>query len=450
MANHELTHKIPALRALRQIPVSTRINGQPPAHNLTDAVRLCDPYSPLDPILDKQLHINPAGARATDPLARIARNIRRSGGIQTLHMVGGHFGSGKTTELLRLKEQLATGENASTVLFLDAHQALNQTKVDLEDILIGLWALLTELHAPSALTVYKRLLKDQLENRVKNILSDIPGTLEKLLDKLLGDLRTGGQSEPLRMALYPMVASLIDGLNQAIQELPEHIHSKEAPMVVLIDNLEKLPHGKREAVERLYLERMVELKKLEAHLVITVPLYLCYAASGASLIGLYGGEILVIPMIETRKPMAKGGGDNELGLSMMVEMLSKRVDFDSLFEGGKKAAESIARYSGGCMRHALRILLGAVNEQEAPPITQASIDTSAGTVQADFERALPEPYVPVLKHIAQHNRFPPDINGDTKRELLMHLYVLEYRNGSPEPWYGVHPLVERCRKYREV
>ena len=65
-------------------------------------------------------------------------------------------------------------------------------------------------------------------------------------------------------------------------------------------DLEKLSQGQRAGVERLYLERIGALKELDAHLVITVPLYLCYAAAGASLIGLYGGEVVVLPMVEQR------------------------------------------------------------------------------------------------------------------------------------------------------
>ena len=443
---------IPELRSDRRGPVSRRINGTPPARDLTNAVRLCDPYSPLDPNIDKELHINLNGTRASDPLARIVRNIKRSGGIQTLHLVGGHVGSGKTTELLRMKEQLATGQNAATVFFLDASQALNQIKVDLEDILIGLWALLWELDAKAALSVYKPMLEGQFKNHLKDILGDIPGTFNGLLGKLLSGLKIGGdqgQGEKIRLALRPMTDSLIDGLNQAFEKLPAHIHDPEAPIVALIDNLEKLSENRRESVEALYLGRMAELKKLQAHLVITVPLYLCYAASGASLIGLYGGEIFVIPMIEVRRPISKGGGDNEAGIALMVELLSKRVDFNHLFEDKNKAAEQIARASGGCMRHAIRILLTAINEQDGPPITAQSIQISIGTMQADYERALPEQYVSTLKEIAKINRFPDGLDGNIKRELLQHLYVLEYRNGSPEPWYAVHPLVERCRKYRE-
>lgn len=219
--------------------------------------------------------------------------------------------------------------------------------------------------------------------------------------------------------------------------------------MVLIDNLEKLSQGQRPSVERLYLERMGALKALDAHLVITVPLYLCYAAAGAGLIGLYGGEIVVVPMIEVRKRAADGAGDNTAGLAAMAHLLGRRVSFDRLFEEKSEAATRIARYSGGCIRHALRLVSAAVNEHDDPPVTEASIDRAAGIVQADFERALPEAYVSILKQIAKDNRFPDGCKEEVKRDLLLNLFVLEYQNGNPDPWYGVHPLVERCRKYKE-
>jgi len=191
------------------------------------------------------------------------------------------------------------------------------------------------------------------------------------------------------------------------------------------------------------------LKSLEAHLVITVPLYLCYAASGASLIGLYGGEIVVVPMIEVRTRIAEGGGDNPQGIAAMAHLLGRRVAFERLFDEKGEAAVRIARYSGGCIRHALRMVGGAMNEHELPPVTAASVEREAGIMQADFERALPERYVPILKQIAKDNRFPDSCEQDIKRDLLLNLFVLEYQNGRPDPWYAVHPLVERCRKYRE-
>jgi hypothetical protein len=438
-------------RTTRGLSVSKRALSVP-ATDLADAVRLCDPFTPLDPREDAVLHEDLSAIRGGDRLGKIVRNIRRAGGTPTLHFVSGHLGSGKTTELLRMKERLETAEgNAplTTTLFLDADTMLDRNDVDLEDILISLWGLVYE-QAPAAAKVLTPVWKSQISTGLQKLVvsPDVPEALKKLL----GDIRFPSleQKRSIRVALGSVVPALIEGLNRALGEIGRRPPNDEAgPVVVLIDNLEKLSQGQRATVERLYLERMGALKSLDAHLVITVPLYLCYAASGASLIGLYGGEIVVVPMIEVRKRVAEGGGDNPAGLAAMAHLLGRRVAFDRLFEEKKDAAVAIARYSGGCIRHALRLVSGAVNEHDTPPVTHASVEREAGIVQADFERALPERYVPVLKQIAKDNRFPDDCEQDVKRDLLLNLFVLEYQNGQPDPWYAVHPLVERCRKYRE-
>lgn len=424
-----------------------------PAANLADAVRLCDPFSPLDPREDEVLHEDLSAIRGGDRLKRIVRNIRRAGSTPTLHFLSGHLGSGKTTELLRMKQRLEMGEKdqpLTTTLFLDADTMLDRNDVDLEDILVALWGLVYEQQPAAAAKVLSPIWKSQISAGLGKLVvnADAPEALKKLL----GDIRfpSPDQKQKVRVALGSVTPALIEGLNQALALIARTPPNDEAgAVVVLIDNLEKLSQGQRASVERLYLERMGALKSLEAHLVITVPLYLCYAAAGASLIGLYGGEIVVVPMIEVRKRASDGGGDNPAGLAAMADLLAKRVQFNVLFEENMEAATRLARYSGGCIRHALRLVQGAVNEHDELPVTAASIERAAGIVQADFERALPEAYVPVLKQIAEKNRFPDDCDEEIKRNLLLHLFVLEYQNGKPDPWYGVHPLVERCRKYCE-
>jgi hypothetical protein len=354
---------------------------------------------------------------------------------------------------LRMKQKLESREGgAVTTFFLDAEQMLDRTSVDLEDILLALWGLLYEQSPAAAARVLGPLWQKQigavLGATIKNLPAAIPETIGKLLSYIR--LQSLEQKQTVRAALASVIPALIDGLNQAfevIRQTPPN--DVDAPLVVLIDNLEKLSEGQRSNVERLYLDRLVALKGLEAHLVLTVPLYLCYAAAGASLIGLYGGKIVVLPMIEVRKRQSEGGGEHPTGVAAMTSLLKKRVRFDKLFEEGDEAATRIAKLSGGCIRHALRMVLDAVNEHDTPPVTRVSVDRSAAGVQADFERALPETYVPVLKHVAKVNRFPDDCKEEVKRDLLRHLFVLEYQNGDPEPWWAVHPLVEQCRKYRE-
>lgn len=91
-------------RPARGLSVSKRA-FHVPADNLADAVRLCDPFSPLDPREDEVLHEDLSAIRGGDRLGKIVRNIRRAGGTPTLHFLSGHLGSGKTTELLRMNNR---------------------------------------------------------------------------------------------------------------------------------------------------------------------------------------------------------------------------------------------------------------------------------------------------------------------------------------------------------
>jgi AAA ATPase domain len=439
------------VRAVRDIPLSQRILGAPPARTLEDAVRLCDPFTPLDPTADRALRADLDPIRGGDRLAKIVRNIRRAGGTPTLHFLTGHVGSGKTTELLRVKQRLVHPEGkapANTVFFLDADALLDRHDIDLEDIVVALWSVLFRESPAAAAKVLSPVWKKQVEGALKGFVVNLPDKVPEAVGAVLGQLKLPGleQRQKLRVAVGSLLGALIEGLNAALQEVRR---GPEESVVILLDNLEKLSQGQRAGVERLYLERMGALKDLDAHLVITVPLYLCYAAAGASLIGLYGGEIVVLPMVKVRHRQKEGGHDDKEGLAAMVDVLTRRVDFGALFEGGTAAAEEIARFSGGCIRHALRMVQAAANEHDNPPITADSIKRAAASIQGDFERALPERWVPILRAVARDNRFPDTCEEEPKRELLRHLFVLEYQNGDPDPWYGVHPLVERCRKYRE-
>ena len=438
-------------RAFRVVPLSQRIMGGPPARNLDDADRLCDPFTPLDPTVDAGIRADLNAIRGGDRLARIARTIRRSGGTPTLHFLSGHLGGGKTTELLRMREQLVHPQGnwpSNTVFFLDADEMLDRYDVDLEDILVALWSVVLRSNSRAAARVLIPVWEKQVRDTLARLVVNLPDKVPEAVGAVLGQLKLPGleQRQKIRVAVGSVLSALITGLNGALRAIAEE---DAGSVVFLIDNLEKLSQGQRAGVERLYLERMGALKELEAHLVITVPLYLCYGSGGASLTSRYGGGIVVLPMVKVRKRTADGGDDYPVGLSAVAEVLEKRVHFDSLFQGGSKAAEKIARLSGGCVRHALRLAQLSISEHDTPPVTDASVEIAASILQSEFDRALPEAWIPTLRFVAKENRFPDDLDKDVKADLLAHLYVLEYQNGEPEPWHAVHPLVERCRKYRE-
>jgi hypothetical protein len=436
--------------ASRLLPLSQRIHGDPPARNLRDATKLCDPFTPLEPVEDRALREDLTPATGGDRLARVRLTIRRSGDVPTLHFLTGHIGSGKTTELLRLRNDLerTSGDEPMVETFLlDADLLLDRRDVDLEDLLVALWMVLQQSKPSVATAVLAPIWKEQIAGTVKHTLTNLPEQFPAALTAVLGALKLPALDErrKLRVTLGGLANPLITGLNDAFEKVRQDSSSQVA---VVIDNLEKLALGDRGAVEHLYLQRMGALRELNCHLIITVPLYLVFSEAGASLNGLYGGATVLLPMV---KVAMRGDPQTDApGVELMANLLSRRVDFELLFESGRDAAKSIARLSGGSTRHALQLVLGALSLHERPKVSDQSVEIAALEMQAMFDRALEGKWIPLLRQIDELGEFPPECDPEVRRSLLRHAFVFEYQNGDPQPWYAVHPLVRRLPRYQRV
>lgn len=250
-------------RAVRKVALSTRIMGPPPARTLDDAFKLCDPFTPLDPEDDVALRADLDPIRGGDRLARIVRNIHRSGGIPTLHFLSGHVGSGKTTELLRMRARLEHTSSDTTVLFLDADTMLDRYDVDLEDIVVALWSVVWKQRPKAAAKVLVDVWKTQVKGAFAKLAINLPDSVPEAVGAVLGQLRLPGldQRQKLRVAVGSVLTALIGGLNAALMEMRAE---GTGSIVLLIDNLEKLGQAQRDGVERLYVERMGILKVMLA------------------------------------------------------------------------------------------------------------------------------------------------------------------------------------------
>ncbi len=425
-----------------------------PATTLGDVAILCNPQTPLDPEGDSTLIEDLRPIRGGDRLAPIVRNIRRSKDTPTIHLLTGHFGAGKTTELLSVRQRLAVKDADGApleVLYVDADTLLDKTNVDLEDILVAIWKEVYERSHPAARKVLNAVWTGQIKGALTGAVTNLVPQLTESLGGLSTMLKLSNpeQRKQLRLAVSPLLNQLINGLNDAFWAIEQEPGSDGRNTAILIDNLEKLSPTDAASVERLYLERLLSLKQLRAHLVITVPVFIAYARAGGSLPGLYGTDVVALPMIKVEERQEDGGGPYEPGIEAMVELLSKRVNFDPLFSEGKVAARRIARVSGGCIRDALRIVAGAANQVERPPVPTEAVDRAIAVARSAYELSLPEAWISLLKEIQAGNQFPVAVGDDVKREMLRYLYVLQYQNGDPRPWHAVHPLVRECGKYAE-
>lgn len=81
---------------------------------------------------------------------------------------------------------------------------------------------------------------------------------------------------------------------------------------------------------------------------------------------------------------------------------------------------------------------------DVPKVSRVSLDAVFTEFVASRSRMLSEGWGAHLRAIAKNNRFPESCDATTRFEMLRGAHVLEYRNGEPEPFYVVHPAVERC------
>ncbi|MDO9016294.1 MAG: hypothetical protein Q8S73_10170 [Deltaproteobacteria bacterium] len=445
------------------LPLTRRVMGGVPATTLDDAVKLCNPAVALDPEADAGLHVNLDVLRGGDRMATLIRAIRRQGSTSSLQFLTGHIGSGKTTELLRMGNRLSKlpFDHRPTVLVLDATPLVEISDVDLEDILVALWKLVADRSTPAAAAVLAEIWKKELRDAIVSQATGASGLLRSVVDKLPSvateglsklldvlKLQPPEQRKALRMLLSNLTDTLVHGLNRALEVVRE---AAAGPVVLLIDNLEKLSSRQREAVEHLYLERLRALSRLDAHLVITAPSFLVYSSGGAGLLGQYATEVVVLPMVRVRGTAEGGHARDDQGIDLLVRVLTQRVDFARLFDGGVETAEAIVLATGGCIRHALAVVASAINQQDDAPIARTSVDRALGQFEAGLMRALDDEWLPALRKVHETNRFPSDCKADARREMLRNLFVLEYQRGqSEETFFEVHPLVVRSRRFREA
>ena len=65
-----------------------------------------------------------------DAVPRLENTIRRAEGMPTCQVLAGHDGSGKSTELLRLKQRLEAGSKPFFVVYFEGGEELDLNDVD--------------------------------------------------------------------------------------------------------------------------------------------------------------------------------------------------------------------------------------------------------------------------------------------------------------------------------
>lgn len=430
--------------------------------SLTDMQRFvaqCDPDRPLqagDPLyveLDDGTPVR--GGDGTSCIDELERTILFGERARpTCQLFTGFRGTGKTTELNRLRARLdANKAFGARTLLIDFEEFIDPyVPISITDVLrvlahsLDREAAVAEGREPDAQASYLRRFFDFLtrtEVDLKAIGFDAYGASLMLELKNNPTFRQKVESA-LALRFQAFAREAVETIAQAVVRLRQATGASR--IVLLVDGLEKLRPVREEdrpgienAVETLFVQH-AGLLRLPCDVIYTFPLWLRFRATPLG--ALYDREPYVLPMV---KVADRGGSDFEPGLAKLAEMVRKRLDDHRVFGAPQgeipPALRSLLRASGGYPRDLLRMVREVLWTTKRLPATGVDTDRILGRIGESYAQAIRTPDAELLAEVARTHALPA---GDGTRlaafgRLLDQWLVLAYRNGHE--WYDVHPLV---------
>ena len=385
-----------------------------------------------------------------DPIQRLAHAIEWTS--ESVQLLSGYRGTGKSTELRRLKARL--DESGYLVFLCDIEDYLNlSTPIDVSDFLIAAAGAFGE-------AVNKRLEKDGHPShegyweRFRNFW----GALGIEAPKLSVSIGTGSVSLGIRANLKnapafkeqlqkhlagnlgALVADVRTFLEDCVKRLREHYGDRE--IVLLLDSIEHIRGTLADAedvyssVEELFTGHSEKLHLPNLHVVYTVPPYL--KVRHADIGSLYEpGGLKVLPAF---KLCTRRGDRIPESFDAMERVVSRRGDWRRLLGEERSPLDRLIHSSGGHLRDLFRLLAEVLLRAKSLPVPERTVDAAIDKVRSGF-LPIPNNDALWLAEIADgHQRPVPNRIGLLSLGWLFstHLTVCD-RNG--EEWYDVHPLV---------
>jgi len=393
-----------------------------------------------------------------DPVEQLATGIEWSGTSST-HLFSGFRGTGKSTELRRLRARLQQ-DPATRVVLCDMGKTLNlSSPVDISDFLIALAGAFgdalrddpTLLGTDPPLPSYWVRVVDFLARTEV----DIRGLSIKAAGAAAG-IQTNIRRDPtfrdrLRERMEGHLGALVDDVRSYLSEAVEALRARwgdGTKVVLLLDSIEQIrgtslgtAEGVYASVEALFANHSASLRFDDVHVVYTVPPWLKIRSPGIA--GDYGGMQL-LPCVRVR---GRDGRPDRAALDALERLVRRRGAWSPLL-GPRDRLDRLMLASGGYLRDLFRLLQAVLRLARGRPLPVSDdiVDQAVAEVRGS--------YLPLPREDAH---WLAEIQGSQSTGLAVHqagpdrksLYhlsrffdthmVLCYRTEAE--WYDVHPLL---------
>jgi len=424
-------------------PQSTEATNQEEAsvkaQTLPEVIRAFDPMHPLVGQELKEWYIDRPG----NPLKKMEIYLQGLGlANQPVKILfTGHMGSGKSTTLNKLAEEL---KRQFFIVPFDVRESASIADLTYIDLILGM-----------ATSLFKRATEsDVLAKAPAQIASDVWDDLSRFIEKVIfgpaifrpppadAELsakvsflavefqtkfaREATTRDEIRKRIEPRLAELHDKINHVADLV---LVNYKRPVLFFVENTDK-PDLNR--ARDIFLGHTYALTAFRASVIYTFPIGLRYSAADFTLIRDHFTEDFVLPNLRVAD---RDGSPNPVGLEHLRKALSARMA-DALIED--EAREEIIRASGGLMRTLIQLTRrSAVNAIAAGEevISVDNTEAAIGEERASFIAGLSRDDYPVL-YDRHHDK---QLSGDDAvLRLLRTRALLEYADG--DPWCDVHPV----------
>lgn len=411
---------------------------------------------------DRQYYIDFSPVRGNKIIESLKRTIAIiSPNEPTCQLFTGHIGCGKSTELLRLKTDLE--QQGFHVVYFESSQDLDMADVDITDILLSIARQVSESLESVKIKLHPGYFANLFAEVVDFLQTPIEIEAEAELSVGIGKITAKTKESPklrkrLREYLEPRTAGILESINKELLEraTAELKRRGKAGLVVLVDNLDRvdirpLASGRTQP-EYLFIDRGDQLRKLNCHVVYTIPLALIFSNDCETLKNRLGGGLTtkVLPMIPVRH---RTGTEFSEGMALLRKMVVVRAfPYENTENQLKLITEvfdtldtlnRLCRVSGGHVRNLLGLLFDCLR-QEDPPISRVCLERVIRERRDALMSSIDDGEWELLFQVVQQQTVKGDAEYQT---LLRSMWVFEYRDHDG-CWYGINPALEEVQQYQ--
>jgi len=420
--------------------------------------RACNPSKTIDmaDAGERKYYIDFASVRGAETVRELGETISLTNPDPSCQLFTGHIGCGKSTELLRLKQELE--QEGFHVVYFESDRELDMGDVDISDILLAIAHQIGKSLSGANISLPGRYFSNLLKECADFLQAPVELGLEAEIPLGLGKLKAQTKDSPklrsqLRQYLEPQTEGLLRAINEelllpAAKKLQDR--GKEG-LVTIVDNLDRVENRQiasgKTLPEYLFVERGGQLNRLQCHVVYTIPLVLMFSNEQEALKNRMGGGTgpSVLPMIPVQ---LKNGQACEPGLSLLRQMVlarafpdaspAERLENIATVFDDPATLDKLCQISGGHARNLLGLLQKCLRKSKQLPIRAETLSIAIREDRSDLMGAITDDEWVLLRKVADTKK----VTGEKEyQQLLRSRFVLEYRYGDEGRWFDINPLL---------